>query len=70
MEQGRAVETLKEAGYSIKDACNALGISKSGYFAAKHPKKRIESITEAKNTGLIEKIKAIKLEHPFWDTEE
>jgi len=63
----RAVEGLKEAGYKVKDACSALGISRSGYYAAKRPKlAKKEGIVGLKDKGLIEKIKGIKGEHPFW----
>jgi hypothetical protein len=33
--KGEREEMLKEAGYTIKDACSALGISRSGYYSAK-----------------------------------
>jgi putative transposase len=60
------VERLKQAGYTVKDGCQALGISRSGYYAAREPKGRPENISELRDSGLLEKMKAIKLEHPFW----
>jgi hypothetical protein len=40
------VEELRDRGYTIKDACNALGISRSGYYSAK----------KAKEVGIKERI--------------
>jgi len=60
------VETLKRAGYTVKDGCQALGISRSGYYAAREPKGRLENVSELRDTRFLEKIKAIKLERPFW----
>ena len=30
-----AIEMLKKPGYTVKDACNSLGISRSGYYSCK-----------------------------------
>jgi len=57
---------LKEAGYTIRDACKALGISRSSYYAAKEVKV-VEWLAEGpKDEELLRRIKAIKTEHPFW----
>jgi len=61
-----AVEVLKQSGYTIKAACNAIGISRSGYYAGRKPKEKSEKVTELKDRGILETIKAIKLDHPFW----
>lgn len=64
------METLKEAGYTIKDACKALGISRSGYYAMKVPKTVNKAHLSKEDEKLLErikeKIKEIKLNHPFW----
>ncbi|MFQ6032383.1 MAG: hypothetical protein ACE5K2_05615 [Candidatus Zixiibacteriota bacterium] len=60
------MEVLKQSGYTIKAACNAIGISRSGYYAGRKPKEKSEKVSELKDTGILEKIKAIKLDHPFW----
>ncbi len=60
------MERLKEAGYTIKDACSVLGISRSGYYAWKVPKERKRADISMKDAELIEKVKEIKLNHPFW----
>ena len=57
---------MKEAGYSIKDACMALGITRSRYYALKLSKASVKSRPSYDNVILIEKIKEIKGEHPFW----
>lgn len=60
------MEAIKEAGYTVKDACSVLGITRSGYYALKKPKASGKSDSSIKDVDLIEKIKAIKSEHPFW----
>jgi hypothetical protein len=30
----KAVETLKQEGYTVRDGCSALGISRSGYYVS------------------------------------
>ncbi len=57
---------LKQAGYTIKTACSVLGIARSGYYARRVPKVLQETQTPKKDFVLIEKIKEIKLNHPFW----
>jgi transposase InsO family protein len=57
---------LRQSGYTVKDACDTLGISRSGYYVAKQPKAKPETISELRDLELLEKIKALKLEHPFW----
>jgi putative transposase len=59
------VEVFKEWGYSVRDACSALGISRSGYYAGKRPRGS-EEHSGVKDTDLIERVKRIKGEHPFW----
>ena len=56
---------LREAGYTIKDACAALGYSRSGYYASKRSRKAPERSAE-RDADLVARIKAIKAEHPFW----
>jgi len=57
---------LKEAGYTIKDACNALGISRSGYYSAKEVRVIEWAEGDIKDCELLRKIKEIKTEHTFW----
>ena len=58
---------LKKSGYTIKDVCKALGISRNSYYSAKKAK----VVERAKGDGfkdgeLLRRIKEIKAEHPFW----
>ncbi len=58
---------LRESGYTVKDACKALGISRSGYYASLRDK-RVQRCDEGeiRDGDLLERIKAIKAGHPFW----
>jgi len=62
------VDILKGLGYSIKDACKAVGISRSSYYLARRNKETTGTIPSFRDNGLVEKIKEIKTEHPFWVT--
>jgi len=58
---------LNQAGYRIKDACQALGISRSSYYASMRPgKTRKTEPSPVRDGSLVERIKAIRSEHPFW----
>jgi putative transposase len=61
------VEVLKESGYTVKDACEALGVSRSGYYASLRVK-RVPCVSQGvvRDGDLLERIKAIKTGHPFW----
>jgi hypothetical protein len=55
-------KALRALGYTVKDACHALGMSRSGYYV--QPSMREEKIVpEVKDLDLLERIKA---NHPFW----
>ncbi|GAB4536649.1 MAG: hypothetical protein Fur0020_04840 [Thermodesulfovibrionia bacterium] len=60
------MKEITDRGYTIKDACEALGISRSGYYAAK--KEKVAGIKEvvAEDEVLLEKIRVVKDGHPFW----
>ena len=60
------MERLKESGYTVKDACQALGMSRSSYYASgtSHKHRRTES--NLRDTALVAQIKSIKSAHPFW----
>jgi transposase InsO family protein len=61
-----AVDFLKRAGYSVAAACQAIGLSRSGYYASKRPCKTRAIVPDVRELVLIEKIKGIKTRHPFW----
>jgi len=62
------VEELKKEGYTIKAACEALGIARSSYYASrkKQTTEKAERKVKEKDVEIIEKIKEIKTLHPFW----
>ena len=57
---------LKESGYTVKDASLALGISRSSYYSAIKAKVVEIKPSGCKEEKLLEKIKEIKGNHPFW----
>ncbi len=61
-----AVDSLKQSGYTVLDACQALGIGRSGYYAAKQVHEPKVPVVDADEEELLERIKAIKSVHPFW----
>ncbi len=60
------MERLRKEGYKVKDACEVLGISRSGYYSFS----RVVTVEwkpgPMRDEELIERLKAIKAEHPFW----
>ncbi len=64
-EKVRAVEGLKDEGYSVKEACCALDISRSGYYASKGSKAQKDGIFAMKDKELKKKMEEIKEEHVF-----
>lgn len=60
------MESLKQNGYSIKDACEALGFSRSSFYRSIRPNETKEPHLTLRDTELIERIKTIKADHPFW----
>lgn len=58
------VNKLISEGYSVKSACEALNLSRSTYyFWRKRSSEKVEPDTD--NT-VLDAIKGIKAEHPFW----
>lgn len=58
--------SLKRAGYTVAAACQAIGFSRSGYYASRHPEEVKVRVLGEDELGLITKIKEIKGKHPFW----
>jgi hypothetical protein len=59
------VKELIKHGYSVKDSCSAIGVSRSRYYNFGNCRKGKES-RKTKDGELLNKIKAIKGDHPFW----
>lgn len=60
------VEPLKEAGLNVKEACAYLGVSRSSYYNQGKPQEEHRRKPLPDEETLVEKIKAIKTDHPFW----
>lgn len=60
------MDSLKGAGYTVAAACQAIGFSRSGYYASRHPEEvKVRVLGEAERE-LITKLKGLKGKHPFW----
>jgi len=60
------VKQFAQKGYSVKDCCEVLGLSRSRYYSFVKSREA-EKPEQIKNAlELLIKIKAIKAEHPFW----
>ena len=58
---------LKESGYTMTVACQALGISQSGYYYSLRERLvQDQKEEDVRDEALLEKIKALKVDHPFW----
>jgi putative transposase len=52
---------MREKGESLKSACEALRTNRSGQY-----RRAAKKTTSAMNQLLVEKIKELRLAHPFW----
>jgi predicted transcriptional regulator len=59
------IKELRKGGYSVKDSCNALGISRSRYYSMEETK-RAKKERRTGQLELLDRIKEIKTEHPYW----
>lgn len=53
---------MREKGESLKAACETLGTSRSGQYR----KTKMRKATSVLNQDLVEKLKELRLAHPFW----
>ncbi len=62
------VARLVEAGYRVSDACEALGVARSSYYAYLAAKARpaTEKKSGEHDVYLLERIRSICSEHPSW----
>jgi len=60
------VRQLKDEGYTVKDACEALGMSRSRYYAALCGDCVKTEDRKKRDKEILEKIRQIKADHPFW----
>ncbi|MCS7281587.1 MAG: hypothetical protein NZ583_08240 [Desulfobacterota bacterium] len=64
-EKDKAVGMLKRAGYTISDAYWAFRISRSSYYYLRKQKSRDQK-EDIRDDGILEKIRELKTDHPFW----
>jgi transposase InsO family protein len=60
---------LVKEGYKVSDICNTLKLSRSSYYRKKNKnglRDRLENTVETERKKIIEMIKTLKSEHPFW----
>jgi transposase InsO family protein len=57
---------LKQAGYTVRDACQALGIARSGYYAAQPASGARARRDPVLDQGLVAQMQSIKDRHIFW----
>lgn len=60
------VKQLLKEGYTIKESCKALGLSRSRYYSIVKQKETEKPKQTSDALHLLMKIRAIKAEHPFW----
>ncbi len=60
------VDSLQTSDFNVQEACSYLGISRSSYYDTFQPEKEQEKKTKPAEWFLVEKIKTIKADHPFW----
>ena len=61
-----AVESLKEQGLNLSESCRFVGLSRSVYYDRKNPRKKPEKKPDPDELAIVERIKQIKADHPFW----
>lgn len=60
------VKQLLKEGYTVKESCKALGLSRSSYYSIVNPKETEKPKQTSDALQLLVKIRVIKAEHPFW----
>ncbi len=58
---GKKTKLMREEGMNLKSACETLGISRSGQY-----RKETNRQSSDKDEVLLEKLKELRLAHPFW----
>jgi putative transposase len=62
------VNNLNKAGYTIKDSCEVVGISRSYYYSKVSNGNRgnYQCQDKSQDKEIISRVKEIKTKHPFW----
>jgi transposase InsO family protein len=66
MPDQELISTLAAEGYPVATTCRILQIPRSVYYRKRKQPKRASPAARESDRELVELIKAIKLEHPFW----
>jgi len=66
MSNEETVKMLSEEGYAVKTICETLQVSRSNYYRKAESCGNISSPRDKSNEELVELIKTVKLEHPYW----
>ena len=59
-------KSLMDAGFSIKESCAYLDFPRSTYYREESPFEKHERKHAPDESLIVENIKSIKLDHPFW----
>jgi len=59
-------EEMKGQGIPTNAACSYLGVSRSWFYGSKNPRSSSENKRADKDEAILNKIKELKAEHPFW----
>jgi transposase InsO family protein len=62
----RLVEALREVRCSVAEACGFIGLSRSGYYAARHEGYTRVIASDPGDATLLARIRPISEAHPFW----
>ena len=60
------MKAIKELGYTVVDACSAVGVSRSRYYSAILAKPVKQRVITPDDAEILARIGRIKTEHPFW----
>lgn len=62
----RLVEALRETRCSVAEACGLIGLSRSGYYAARRESRALVPAPDPSDEALLARIRPISEAHPFW----
>ncbi len=60
------MDALREAGWSVAAACRLVGLSRSGYYAARQEHLVPATVPDPSDEALLARIRPITEAHPFW----
>lgn len=60
------MDALRETGWSVAAACRILGLSRSGYYAARQECPVPTAVPNPSDEALLARIRSVTEAHPFW----